>query len=333
MKVRIVIITGANSGIGKAAAVKFAMAGHQVIMACRSSEKSRKAREEVVEASGNESVSLMELDVSSFDSIRSFCREFKESYQHLDVLIHNAGYFNHGIKTYQLSPDNLELTFATNAFGPLLMTELLRDHLEKSDDARVLSAGTSNIKHFFDPKRKIEFDNLQGEFRQSRPYTVYKMYGDSKMGLLLLTYKMASEYRKQRIKVNSIMIPAVKVSQDTLNKLSLYYRILGRLIQNINPYSLTPEQMAENYYQICISERFRQVTGALISSELHIIPTLGNQKPPSGLSVLKELWNTKHVPAYAADPQNIDRMWEVSNKVISRTLKQGNREKGPGRGA
>lgn len=97
----------------------------------------------------------------------------------MDVLIHNAGYFNHGITTYQFSPDGLELTFATNLFGPHLMTELLLEHLAKSDDARVLNAGSTNIKNFFDPKRAIEFDNLRGEQKERRSYSVYKAYGDS----------------------------------------------------------------------------------------------------------------------------------------------------------
>lgn len=154
------------------------------------------------------------------------------------MLIHNAGYFNHGIKAYQSSPDGLELTFATNVFGPLLMTERLLGHLAASDDPRVLHAASTNIKHFFDPKRAIEFDNLQGEFAGSRPYTVYKMYGDSKMGLLL-TYRMAEEYKAKGIKVNAVMIPATKVSRETLRNFSGYYRVIGPLVQNLNPFSLT----------------------------------------------------------------------------------------------
>ncbi|MEX0771861.1 MAG: SDR family NAD(P)-dependent oxidoreductase [Balneolales bacterium] len=220
---RNVIITGANSGIGKAAAVKFASEGYHVIMACRDLIKSKKALHEVVRISKNEFVELMEVDVSSFGSIRKFCSEFKQNHQKLDILIHNAGHFNHGMKTYQLSADKIELTFATNTFGPFLMTELLLDYLEKSDGPRVLSANTTNIKHFFNPKREIEFGNLQGEYKTSRPYNAYKMYGDSKMGLLLLTYKMAEKYKPSGVKVNSLMVPAVKVSEATLKRLNLYY--------------------------------------------------------------------------------------------------------------
>jgi NAD(P)-dependent dehydrogenase (short-subunit alcohol dehydrogenase family) len=122
-------------------------------MACRSIEKSRKAQQEIIGTSGNPAVEVMQVDISSFASIRQFCSSFRSEHPKLDVLINNAGYFNHGITTYQYSADGLELTFATNAFGPLLMTELLLEPLAASDDPRVLNAGSTNIKHFFDPKR------------------------------------------------------------------------------------------------------------------------------------------------------------------------------------
>ncbi|WP_261178467.1 SDR family NAD(P)-dependent oxidoreductase [Anaerobacillus sp. CMMVII] len=99
---RIVIITGANSGIGKAAAIKFAKEGYRVIMACRNIERSKNAQEEIIAVSNSGHVELMELDVSSFTSIRHFCSDFKNNYEKLDILIHNAAYFNHGEKTINL---------------------------------------------------------------------------------------------------------------------------------------------------------------------------------------------------------------------------------------
>jgi NAD(P)-dependent dehydrogenase (short-subunit alcohol dehydrogenase family) len=319
---RLVIITGANSGIGKAAALKFAAEGWRVIMACRSLDKGRKAQQEIIAASGNRAVQLMQLDISSFDSIRRFCSTFKREHRKLDVLIHNAGFMNHGIKTYQFSPDGLELTFATHVFGPLLMTELLRESLAASDDPRVLHAASTNLLNFFDPKREIEFDNLRGEFAGRRPYSVYKMYGDSKMGLLLLTYRMAEEYRAQGIKVNAVMIPHVRVSRETLNGLTGYYRIIGPIIQNLNPFSLTPEEMAGCYYHICASAEFRRVTGALVDAKNRIIlPAEGKRLTP--VSLIRELWNTRHTPAYANNPVNIEQMWRLSRQVISGALAQG----------
>ena len=96
MKKRTVIITGANSGIGKAASLKFATEGHTVIMACRSLERGRNVQDWIVGASNNENVFLEELDASSSSSIRAFCTRYLDRYRKLDILIHNAAYIDHG---------------------------------------------------------------------------------------------------------------------------------------------------------------------------------------------------------------------------------------------
>jgi NAD(P)-dependent dehydrogenase (short-subunit alcohol dehydrogenase family) len=312
---KIVVITGANSGIGKAAAVRFARAGHRVILACRDAGRGERARREVGEASRGGEVEVRGVDVSSLASVRRFCEGFAERYGRLDVLIHNAGYFNHGIRTYQRSADGLERTFATNVFGPLLLTELLLEALSRSADPRVITAGSTNLKHFFDPRRAIEFDNLRGEHAGSRPYTVYKMYGDSKMGLLLLTRRMAEEYRDRGIKVNCVMIPTVRVERETLRKFSSWFRIVGPLVQYWNPFALSREAMAETYFHLATSDEFREVSGALVDHRHRILPPLPGDRRLTPVEVLRELVATRHAPAYAGDPANVERMWALAREV------------------
>ncbi|MCC5907109.1 MAG: SDR family NAD(P)-dependent oxidoreductase [Balneolaceae bacterium] len=321
MKKRTVIITGANSGIGKAAAMKFAAEGHCLIMACRNLGKSAETFNEIIRMTQNKDVHLMELDISLFESIRSFTGAFISQFDQLDILIHNAGFFNHGLKTYQLSKDGLELTFATNTFGPFLLTELLLPHLAKSEDARVLNAGTNNINHFFDPKRQIEFDNLKGEFREKRRYSSYKMYGDSKMGLLLLTYKMAEEYKELGIKVYNIMIPATKISNDRFKKMSSFYRFIGPLVQNLNPFSRTQEEMGDVYFEICTSPDFENLSGVMVDRRLNIIPPVLGKEKLNPLQVASQLLKTSKAPQYAGRNENLDRMWELGKEVISEYLK------------
>ncbi|WP_134701074.1 SDR family NAD(P)-dependent oxidoreductase [Ammoniphilus sp. YIM 78166] len=306
MKDKIVLITGANSGIGKAAALKFAMEGYKVVMACRNLERSRVAQEEIMKTSNNANVNLMELDVSSFESIRRFCVNIKAQYPRLDILIHNAAYLNYGEKEYKLSPEQIELSFATNTFGPFLMTRLLEDHLEKSDDPRILNACTTNIKHFFDPKRKIEFDNLRGELRETKSYRVYKMYGDSKMALLMLTFKFAEVLKSRRIKVNALEINRVKLSKETIQKMSPVWRILGMAQNLINP---LPASMAENYFRICTSEEFGKVSGQLFNHKLEIVQPAKSTK---GLAQVKNILGSGSYPPYAARTENIEKIWSLS---------------------
>ena len=306
---KIVIITGANSGIGKAAARKFAAEGNRVVMACRNRERGKTAQREIIEATNNANVDLMELDVASFDSIRKFCKAFQSRYPRLDILIHNAAYLNHGEKTYRLSPEGIELSFATNAFGPFLMTKLLADHLAKSPDPRILNACTTNIKHFFDPKRKIDFGNLRGEHRDSRPYNVYKMYGDSKMALLMLTFKLAEAYKDVGIQVNALLINRVKLSNETIAKMSPMWQGLARLQNLTNP---PPSGMADTYYHICVSDRFRHVTGQLINHKREIVRLADSE---TGFAQLKNIFGSASYPRYAADPRNVDQIWELCRSM------------------
>lgn len=143
-----VIITGANSGIGKAAAFRFAYEGYKVIMACRNIDSSKHIQNEIISSTKNGNVDLLQLDTSSSTSIKSFVKTCKQKYQKLDILINNAAYFEHGSE-FKLSGDNIELTFATNVLGQYLLTTLLIDLLKKSRDARVLNCGSNIIKHFF----------------------------------------------------------------------------------------------------------------------------------------------------------------------------------------
>jgi len=307
---RIVIITGSNSGIGKAAAKKFATEGYRVVMACRDIERSKFAQQEVIDAANNNKVELMQLDVSSFDSIRTFCSEYIENHNKLDVLIHNAAYFNHGEKEYQLSPDNIEVTFATNTFGPFLMTCLLKDTLAQSDDPRILTASTTNIKHFFDPKREIELDDLHGENKDGKPYNVYKRYGDSKMALLMLTFKIAGEFRDAGIKANAVMIPNIRQEKSSLRKFkSKYYRTIAT-IQNL--FARPPERMADTYFQICNSEEFKNVTGTLINIDNKIMQCTELPPGKGGIALLKELMRVDTYPRYVENKEMMDKVWEVS---------------------
>ncbi|KAA9022031.1 SDR family NAD(P)-dependent oxidoreductase [Niallia endozanthoxylica] len=308
MKEKIVIITGANSGIGKAAALKFAE-GFRVIMACRNMEISPAVQRDIIETTRNTHVDLMELDVSSFDSIRTFCTAFKSKYPRLDILIHNAAYLNHGVKEYKLSTDHIELSFATNTFGPFLMTRLLLDHLKKSPDPRILHACTTNIKSFFDPKRKIEFDNLRGELRGSRPYSTYKMYGDSKMALLMLTFKMAEEFKSMGILVNALQINRVKLSKETINKMHSFWKVFAWVQNLTNP---LPLDMADNYYHICTSDEFKSVTGQLINHKREIVKPSITEK---GFTQLKNIFGSSSYPSYATNAQNVEQIWRLSTTL------------------
>jgi NAD(P)-dependent dehydrogenase (short-subunit alcohol dehydrogenase family) len=310
MKQKNVIITGANSGIGKAAALIFAYAGYTVIMACRNLKKGKMVQQEIMAASKNKQVHLMKLDTSSHKSIHEFVNAYKCSFDKLDILINNAAYFNHG-EGHRLSPEDIELTFATNVAGPFLLTELLVDELKKSDDPRVLNASSNIIKHFFSPKKTLDLSNITGPLPQGHKHSVYATYRNSKMALLMLSFKMAEHYKEFGISVNSLQINGARMSKETLQKFAPRWRFIAR-IQNL--FFPPAEFMGNNYFELCTSDDFALVTGKLFNHKLKAMKK-GPAKPKPS-----HVWGSKVYPAYAASNSIQDKVWDVCNELTSNYL-------------
>jgi len=93
MRSSVVIITGANSGIGKETARALATKGATIVMACRDETRANAALKDIVATSENRSVEVLPLDLASFASIRRFVKEFQAKYDRVDVLVNNAGVF------------------------------------------------------------------------------------------------------------------------------------------------------------------------------------------------------------------------------------------------
>ncbi|XP_055676962.1 retinol dehydrogenase 14 [Lutzomyia longipalpis] len=144
MEGKTVLITGANSGIGKETARDLARRGCRVIMACRNMDTAKTAQEEIINTTGNSNVILKKLDLSSLQSVRDFAADIVKTEPKLHVLIHNAGMALaiRGAK----SVDGIELTMATNHYGPFLLTHLLIDLLKKTPNSRIVVVASELYK-------------------------------------------------------------------------------------------------------------------------------------------------------------------------------------------
>ncbi|XP_065350476.1 retinol dehydrogenase 14 [Cloeon dipterum] len=141
MKGKTVIITGATSGIGKETARDLAKRGARLILACRTVSAAEEVKAEISNETGNKDIEVRHLDLGSFESVREFCKGILASEKQLDVLVHNAGCADTFNK--KVSPDGIELTLATNHYGPFLMTHLLIDLLKKSRPSRIVVVASS----------------------------------------------------------------------------------------------------------------------------------------------------------------------------------------------
>jgi len=139
----VIIVTGANTGIGLETAKELATAGAKVILACRDEQKG-KAAEKIVDSVRSFSAQYMKLDLSDLSSVRLFVNEFKSKYNRLDALVNNAGLI---LQTKELTKDGFEKTFGTNHLGHFLLTNLLLDVLKKTPEFRIITV--SSLAHSF----------------------------------------------------------------------------------------------------------------------------------------------------------------------------------------
>jgi len=162
---RVVLVTGATSGLGLAAAEGFARLGAAVWLLARSEERGERARAEIVARSGNRDVQVGLCDLSDLKAVRKFAERFSGEVPRLDVLVNNAGALL-GERTR--SVDGIELTFATNVLGPFLLTNLLTPLLEKSAPARIVNVSSGGMY-----TQRIHVEDLQsahGEFDGATAY-------------------------------------------------------------------------------------------------------------------------------------------------------------------
>jgi len=252
LKDKIIIITGANSGIGKAAAIQLAECGATVVMACRSKERGSQALDDVRKAANSQQVDLMHVDMSSQKSIRAFAEEFKSKYQRLDVLIHNAANFDHIQKKPVFTEDRHENVFATNHLGPFLMTHLLLDLLKSSAPSRIITVASKGLVAY--PILNIEFDNFKGEHK----FSIQHAYYHSKQAQVMFTFDLAERLRGSGVTVHCVRVGNVAIPNERLVHLP---KLLLQIYALKRKYAITPEKMAETYVWLAADPVGEQQTG------------------------------------------------------------------------
>ncbi|OBZ11583.1 short-chain dehydrogenase [Bacillus sp. FJAT-27264] len=245
MKGKVVIITGANAGMGLATTVELARKGARVIMACRSHKRGEEALVAARQQSGSEEIELMLLDLSSLDSIRSFAQEFAARYSVLDVLINNAGVVS---TKRQLTADGFEMDLGVNHLGHFLLTNLLLERLQAAEQGRIVVVASGAYKigsmHYEDPTL-------------SRGFNLAKAYARSKLANILFTRELASRLQGTQITVNSVHPGAVGTSIGVNRDTGF-----GSSVMKLMSYFfLTPEQGADTALYLATAPELRQVTG------------------------------------------------------------------------
>ncbi len=208
-----VLVTGANSGIGAAAAARFARAGASVHLLARNRERGEDARARISEATGSDRVALEICDVSDLDSVREFTAGFAAENPELHCLVNNAGVMP---AERTLTPGGHELTFATNVLGPFLLTKLLLPMLRSGAPSRIINVSSGGMY-----SQKLDADDLQLE---RRDYDPPEVYAHTKRCEVILTELWAERLRGTAISVHSMHpgwadTPGVQTSLPRFRKL------------------------------------------------------------------------------------------------------------------
>ncbi|XP_055310369.1 retinol dehydrogenase 12-like isoform X2 [Sitodiplosis mosellana] len=241
---KVVVITGANTGIGRETALDLAKRGGRVYLACRDLTKADTARMEIIHQSGNKSVFTKHLDLTSFESIRKFVDEFKKCESKLHILINNAGVM--AIPNRQTTKDGLEMQIGTNHFGHFLLTVLLLDTIKASAPARIINV--SSLAHKFG---KIHRDDLQLE----KSYSRWGSYGQSKLANILFTRQLAKRLQGTNVTVNALHPGAVAT------ELGRHLGILHYLALPMQSFVKTPKSGAQTSIMLAVDPDLDEVSG------------------------------------------------------------------------
>jgi retinol dehydrogenase 12 len=181
---RVAMVTGANTGIGRATTLELARRGFEVVLAGRSPERIANAADAIRAATGSDHVATLVLDLASFASIRRAAATFLASGRPLHLLINNAGVAG----GRGLTADGFELAFGVNHLGHFLLTDLLIDRVVESAPARIINV--SSRGHY--RARGVDFEAVT---RRTRSLTGVPEYRTSKLANVLFTRELARRHR------------------------------------------------------------------------------------------------------------------------------------------
>lgn len=280
-----VIITGSNCGIGKETAKELYKRGAKVILAVRSLDRGEKAAEQIKssikneaarqdeESTGANRIRVMECDLSSLTSVRSFSQRILQEEQRLDVLILNAGMVPPPGKF--LTNDGIEVQFQSNHLGHFLLTNLLIPLLRRSAPSRIVIV--SSCLHVLG---HIDFDNLNYQQHTPDPGVTYCM---TKLCNVLMAQELSSRLDGTGVTANSCHPGLVKTD---INRRTPWY--IKRVIQPISYiWAKNATEGAQTQIYLSVSPELEKVTGKYFSDCRPVEPSF----KCSDIDLAKKLWS------------------------------------------
>lgn len=267
---RTVVVTGATSGLGKAASLRLARLGAEVILVGRSREKTEKTRDGIVAESGNGGVRFELADLSSMAEILSLADRLLASEPAIHVLVNNAGtLFN----DRSVTDEGIESTLATNLLGHFLLTNLLIPRLVESAPSRIINVASGGMYG-----QRISIDNLQNDQGE---YKGAAAYARTKRGQVILTEMWAEQLKDQGVTVGS-MHPGWADTPGLVHSLPTFYKLT-------KPFLRTPAEGADTIVWLAAAGEPAGRTGLFWHDRLPR-PTHKTRRTRETATERQELW-------------------------------------------
>jgi NAD(P)-dependent dehydrogenase (short-subunit alcohol dehydrogenase family) len=247
MKDKICLITGATSGIGKAAALKLAELDASLIILSRNEKNGEKICEQIGKINSNVQAKFYKVDISSMKEVRNVSEKIIKDFERIDVLINNAGA---RFDQYFKNDEGIELTFVTNHLGHFLLTLSLIELLKKSTQGRII-----NVSSPAHSRGTEEFDDIVSPVNYDRRLA----YGRSKLANLYFTYELSSRLKNTNITVNAVDPGGVATNFSRNNGL---YALMKHYLSYILQLKLiSPQKAAETIVYLASSGEVSGITG------------------------------------------------------------------------
>uniref|UniRef100_A0A8D0DL57 NADP-retinol dehydrogenase n=1 Tax=Salvator merianae TaxID=96440 RepID=A0A8D0DL57_SALMN len=244
---KVVVITGANTGIGKETARDLAGRGAKVILACRDMAKAEAAACEIRNTTGNQEIIVKKLDLADTKSIREFAENFLKEEKELHILINNAGVM---LCPYSKTADGFEMHLGVNHLGHFLLTFLLIERLKQSAPARIVNV--SSLAHH---GGRIRFHDLMGE----KSYNRGLAYCHSKLANVLFTRELA-----RRLQDTGVSVYAVHPG-TVFSELPRHSVVLNVLWTTFQYFLKTPAEGAQTSVYCAVVEDLESMSGKYFS--------------------------------------------------------------------
>ena len=282
MQGKTVLVTGATAGIGLETARELANMGATVIGVSRNAQKCADVAKQIRTQTGNPDVEYLVGDLSLLHDVRKVTDEFRSRYNHLEVLVNNAGAF---YQQRQVTSEGFEMTFALNHLNYFLMTVQLLDLLHASAPSRIINVSSDAHK-----AAKLNLDDLQME----KKYSGWMAYANSKLVNILFTYELARRLEGSNVTVNTLH-PGFVASNFALNN---DQGVVGKVVVSLfkplrNLFAVSVEKGAETPIYLASSPAVAGVSGKYFVN-----------KQPVASSTL------------SYDKELAQRLWQISEHLI-----------------